>query len=228
MQCPHCLVHFHLEGTQQPSVHTAVFANKAELYYLGRDNDGYYWVEVTTCPGCERAIITLVDADDYNAPMEREPYSTPSQERPRDVAVITCRKEIRRKLVRPQSTERPPVPPEVPDEYSKDYKEACLILANSPNASAALSRRLIQLLLREKLGAPKRGLYCQIRWAIDSAGASIIRYRRARRSTKNRQSGSTPRAHWGGRNCGRGTLAGGVVLGSHRGSLRPHFRCSGA
>jgi len=40
-----------------------------------------------------------------------------------------------------------PVPPEVPKEYIEDFKEACLVLADSPKASAALSRRCLQNLL---------------------------------------------------------------------------------
>jgi hypothetical protein len=38
----------------------------------------------------------------------------------------------------------------VPEEFAADYREACLVLTDSPKASAALSRRCLQLLLREK------------------------------------------------------------------------------
>jgi hypothetical protein len=38
---------------------------------------------------------------------------------------------------------------EVPEELSADYKEACLVLPDSAKASAALSRRCLQVLLRE-------------------------------------------------------------------------------
>ena len=38
----------------------------------------------------------------------------------------------------------------MPPEIARDYEEACLVLADSPKASAALSRRCLQYLLREK------------------------------------------------------------------------------
>ena len=61
---------------------------------------------------------------------------------------------------------------EVPDEFKRDYQEACLVLADSPNASAALSRRCLQFILRGKLGAQGKDLYNQIDWAIKSENLS--------------------------------------------------------
>jgi hypothetical protein len=40
-------------------------------------------------------------------------------------------------------------PATVPRELQEDYNEACLVLADSPKASAALSRRCLQNILRE-------------------------------------------------------------------------------
>lgn len=51
-------------------------------------------------------------------------------------------------LVHPKGISRPPVPPEVPEDIAKDYKESCLVLPDSPNASAALARRCLQSLIR--------------------------------------------------------------------------------
>ena len=61
-------------------------------------------------------------------------------------------------LIRPKAISRVPLPPEVPQEFAGDYKEACLVLADSPKASAALSRRCLQNLLREKSGTTKKDL----------------------------------------------------------------------
>ena len=69
-------------------------------------------------------------------------------------------------LVRPKASGRPPIPPEVPEEFAEDYREACLVLADSPKASAALSRRCLQLILRKQLGAQGRTLYDEIQWVI--------------------------------------------------------------
>lgn len=56
-------------------------------------------------------------------------------------------------MIRPKGSNRPPLPEEVPPEYAEDYLEACLIIADSPKASAALSRRCLQHLLREQARA---------------------------------------------------------------------------
>ena len=44
------------------------------------------------------------------------------------------------------------MPVEVPEDFAEDYREACLVIADSPKASAALSRRCLQHILREKAG----------------------------------------------------------------------------
>jgi len=61
----------------------------------------------------------------------------------------------------PKGTVRP-LPPEVPDPYKQDFLEACLVLEDSPKASAALSRRNLQAILREKAGTKSKDLYDQI------------------------------------------------------------------
>src|SRR5579883_1812676 len=47
----------------------------------------------------------------------------------------------------PQGYNRGPVPTEVPKDIASDYDEASLVLASSPKASAALSRRCLQTTL---------------------------------------------------------------------------------
>ena len=54
------------------------------------------------------------------------------------------------------------MPVEVPDAFSNDYKEACLVLPDSPQASAALSRRCLQHIIREKAGIKKGNLRAEI------------------------------------------------------------------
>lgn len=51
-------------------------------------------------------------------------------------------------IVHPVDHGRPPVPSEVPEDYAKDYDEACAVLQVSPQSTAALARRLLQALLR--------------------------------------------------------------------------------
>jgi len=71
-------------------------------------------------------------------------------------------------LVRPKAISRSPIPKEVPEKYAGDYKEACLVLADSPKVSATLSRRCLQKLLREVAGVKPGDLSKEIQEVIDS------------------------------------------------------------
>lgn len=61
-------------------------------------------------------------------------------------------------LLYPRATNRKPVPVEVPAHIAQDYVEACLVLQDSPKASAALSRRCMQHIIREASGIRKKNL----------------------------------------------------------------------
>lgn len=74
------------------------------------------------CPACKKAIIHL----------QKFVGSTPQS------AV----------LVHPRSAGRPKAAPEVPQELADDFNEAASVLSDSPKASAALSRRCVQQILR--------------------------------------------------------------------------------
>jgi hypothetical protein len=67
----------------------------------------------------------------------------------------------------PRSRSRP-IAPEVPNPYRQDFSEACTVLGDSAKASAALSRRCLQMIIADKLGATKRDLYYQIEEVIAS------------------------------------------------------------
>jgi len=92
----------------------------------------YMWqAYATICPTCKKAIIMLTQYWAGSTEMiplaAMNPYSF--QAYPKGVA-------------------RSPLPGEVPNEYADDYREACLVLDDSSKASAALSRRCLQNLLR--------------------------------------------------------------------------------
>jgi hypothetical protein len=82
--------------------------------------------------------------------------------------VAALGKIVWRQTVRPFASSRPPVPKEVEIMFASDYNEACLILTLSPKASAALSRRCLQNILREKAGVKKGDLANEIQQTIDS------------------------------------------------------------
>jgi len=87
-------------------------------------------IRITTCqcPNCGRVIATI----------ERlEPV--------RDVGLVSRSEHV----VWPMSSGRSPAPPEVPSQIANDFEEAGLVLPFSPKASAALSRRCLQSVLRD-------------------------------------------------------------------------------
>jgi hypothetical protein len=71
----------------------------------------------------------------------------------------------------PQVASRPAPPPEVPANIASDYLEAAATLEASPKASAALSRRCLQHLLREGLAVKSQDLAKEIDEVL--AGASL-------------------------------------------------------
>jgi hypothetical protein len=105
------------------------------------DQDGYWSVLYEECPACERLIITL----------------WVQKEGKKD-----------KRLVWPKGIARSPVPKDVPPAIAGDYLEACLVFADSPKASAALSRRCLQHLLKECAKTTKRDLADQITEAFPS------------------------------------------------------------
>ena len=73
---------------------------------------------------------------------------------------------VEREVVWPRVVSRPPPPGEVPDPFAQDYREACLVQADSPKASAALARRCLQAILREKAGVAPSDLSKEIDQAM--------------------------------------------------------------
>ncbi len=71
-------------------------------------------------------------------------------------------------LLYPSSVPPREPPADVPAEYANDFREAAFVLEDSPKASAALSRRLLQRTLRDKGGFKARNLDQEIQQAIDS------------------------------------------------------------
>jgi hypothetical protein len=83
----------------------------------------YWHSEVAICPECGKDIVRIGSAVTGG--------TTPTW-----------------RQVHPIGTNRDPLPTEVPAEFAKDYTEAALVLSLSPKASAALSRRCLQSVLR--------------------------------------------------------------------------------
>jgi hypothetical protein len=140
MKCPHCLT---------------FITESFHLRNYGNDPDGYWSIKYMNCPNpsCEKLIIQLINSENF------------IQNR---YGVDSIVNEISSIYVRPLISSRPPVSTEVDAKFSNDYNEACLIIGFSAKASAALSRRCLQILLREKAGVKQGELAREIQEVIDS------------------------------------------------------------
>ena len=119
MKCPHCSTLFNRQGKALKG---------------GDDADYNNWtITCRTCPECGRHNFVLS-------------YEEKVMWRGEETDAIPG--ERHSVIVYPRSTGRPLPPPEVPSEYAHDYREACLVLSDSPKASAALSRRFLQNILQ--------------------------------------------------------------------------------
>jgi hypothetical protein len=140
MKCPNCIIEIN------PRFHETL---------LGSDDQGYWSIFTMTCPNpkCKKLIIELALGEPLEAYM-------------RDIIGIQNIKY--RITVNPLTSSRPPIPKEVDEKFASDYKEACLVLTFSPKASAAMSRRCLQNILREKAGIKKGDLSTEIQQVIDN------------------------------------------------------------
>jgi len=116
---------------------------------IRQDKDGLWGTGNTVCAACGRIIVTLGEVFQQHPSVGYSPHG-------------------KHTLVYPKGTSRSPIPSEVPPEFVTDYREACLVMPDSEKASAALSRRCLQYLLREKAGIKKGDLANEIQQVLDS------------------------------------------------------------
>lgn len=127
------------------------FHDNEEQMFVGEDSQGKWGIGVCRCSACRKLIMRLFCAKQYYAPPNPNGFV----------------EEFTSYLILPKIAGRPPVPPEVPKEYTEDYKESCLVLADSPKASAALSRRCLQHLLRGEAKVKHQDLFNEIQEVIN-------------------------------------------------------------
>ena len=140
MKCSHCLIDFH-DGQTWWSV------------AVGNDSEGAWLLTRRTCPACNRFVLYL-----ENGAGQALGQGGQNQR-------LNVTKSM---MIWPKGVSRAPVPPEVPLGIVEDYKEACLVLNDSPKASAALSRRCLQNLLRQVGGVKPGDLSGEIQQVLDS------------------------------------------------------------
>jgi hypothetical protein len=109
--------------------------------------DRHIWVFNGTCAACGRPVVVV---HEYRLVrnIAKNVYS------PGDLLSV--------RFVWPFALPARPIAPEVPRHIASDYGEASAVLSTSEKASAALSRRCLQLLLREAGGTKSKDLADQI------------------------------------------------------------------
>lgn len=143
MKCLHCQVEIH------PGFQTSHIADRK----LGQENgQGTHWkVEYMVCPSCNKALLNLVRMHFHHHLGYQDDRCWP---------------------IYPMFSNRAPAPAEVPPEIAEDFNEAAQVLSISPKASAALSRRCLQGILRNQ-GFTQHDLAPAIQAALDSKSIPI-------------------------------------------------------
>jgi hypothetical protein len=143
MKCPHCTTSIH------PSWHpTIVNTTDGKGNYIGT----VWRIQYMTCPECKKSILRFAAAK-FGKGFVSDP------------------KEEDWQLFFPAASARAPLPKVVPSPIAKDYNEAARVLAISPKASAALSRRCLQAVLSEA-GYTQRDLSQQIDAVLSESDTS--------------------------------------------------------
>ena len=104
-------------------------------------------IEYAVCPECNEPIIKVI-----RGPVEDEDFSTDEN----DEFILNSEQ-----IVYPHSSEIG-LSEYVPEKYKEDFVEALILVKQSPKASAALSRRLLQKLLTEVAKIKGASLNAQI------------------------------------------------------------------
>ena len=113
-------------------------------------------IEFMACPECNRLIAFIGEVGHILPQAGRAEFP-----------VLIRTKQLVFPIVK---TTRKRPPKDVPDIYANDYYEACLVLNDSPKASAALSRRCLQNVLHNKVGIKSKNLDTEIDEWIERGG----------------------------------------------------------
>ena len=111
---------------------------------LGNDDEDKWIISWQACPNCEKYIIIL-HRRSHDGVHDKGDF-----------------------FAYPKGFSRRPLSDGVPDPFAQDYKEACLVISVSPKASAALSRRSLQNILRECAKVKPQNLVNEIDEVLNS------------------------------------------------------------
>ena len=129
---------------------------EAYISELMKTKEGHWFANFGSCSACNNMIIDLIVSEDIARHMKSSPVG-------------------KQKVFRayPQTTSFDEPNKKVPEGLRKDFIEASLIMTLSPKASAALSRRCLQSILREKANIKKGSLDKEIQQAMEHLPSHI-------------------------------------------------------
>jgi len=146
VKCSHCQTAFNLENADSSGVR------------LGQDAEFFWLLSWVQCPTCERFVIILI-----SEPPKDEGSSTQDD----GIAPEPDYERSRTLMVHPLGATRP-LSRDVPAAYADRFQRAVRVLPMAAEASAAISRRLLQDLLRGEAGITRRDLSSEIQELLDS------------------------------------------------------------
>lgn len=150
LKCPHCRLRIFYEAHDESFWLKDDQVTQAEEVEGGiSQTHGSYGVSYGHCPSCDNLIIFYVEGVSITeiSRKNKEPLQYYDW-------------EIRKLIYPPAKASE--IGEEVPERYRNDFEEATEVLPISPKASAALSRRILQDVLREELGIAKATLVMEI------------------------------------------------------------------
>ncbi len=154
-ECPYC----HKPATVQSEIDS----DSGQVAVSQRATRGSDWVmyqlDWVICPAkdCQKISTTLTK---YIAPNKFNYSSAYS------AYVAGGTKKAFHVAIEPKGGIAKPLPGYIPEQVAQDYNEACLILIDSPKASATLFRRCLQSMIRDFWGIIEKTLYLEIEKAI--------------------------------------------------------------
>lgn len=146
MKCPHCNTSINIEMEE---VESFVLPSKEPPPKKGFD------LAYGECPECQNPIILITWG------MYKKTKNSEGNE------YYVAENVLYEEFLYPKYLTRK-IEKEVPERYHKDFEEACAVISISPKASAALSRRILQDVLREKFHIKKSSLDKEIEEFINS------------------------------------------------------------
>lgn len=137
--CPFCGIRFSLEGVG--AVHTPIrFTREPRVERSADGNRIHYTITAHYCPDCGKPMMWLNEVE---------------------MRALDQEANMSTQLLWPKFPLRP-LPQDIPEPYRRGASEAASVLELSPKASAALSRRYLQDVLRTEGGVKGRTLEVEV------------------------------------------------------------------